>query len=204
MLSLCLSYLSELGRENDHFRPESMKYAEDLFERSLGINMTDTVSALAALNYIDKEAASSALQRFHDRFKEAPLVINKWLDIQASTPSDEALTVIQSLMSHPSFSIENPNNVYSSILAFAAKNTLAFHSVSGEGYRFLADQILRLDKINPMVAARVVGPLTHWRRYESVRSALMREQLERILSGHSDGAALSDNVREYLIKSLDD
>lgn len=204
MLSLCLSYLSELGRENDHFRPESMKYAEDLFERSLGINMTDTVSALAALNYIDKEAASSALQRFHDRFKDAPLVINKWLDIQASTPSDEALTVIQSLMSHPSFSIENPNNVYSSILAFAAKNTLAFHSVSGEGYRFLADQILRLDKINPMVAARVVGPLTHWRRYESVRSALMREQLERILSGHSDGTALSDNVREYLIKSLDD
>ena len=67
----------------------------------------------------------------------------------------------------------------------------------------MADQVLRLDKINPMVAARVVNPLTHWRRFEAKRSAQMKSELERLLKGHEDGTELSDNVKEYLIKSLD-
>ena len=202
MLSLCLSYLSVLGREEEGFKETAFQCASDLFEKSLGVNMTDTVSALAALCYIDHEDSQSALELFHKRFSNAPLVINKWLDIQASNPGDHALKTLKILIDHHSFSIENPNNVYSSILAFATKNTLAFHAPNGEGYTFLADQILRLDRINPMVAARVVGPLTHWRRFEPRRSALMREQLERILEGHSDGTPLSDNVCEYLNKSL--
>ena len=202
MLGLCLAYLTSLKEDAQAFS-EVQALAQDLLVSSMGINMTDTVTGLSALNELGSDLAQTALQRFHDRFVDTPLVINKWLDIQASTPSDQALAVMNRLIGHPSFSIENPNNVYSSILAFASKNTLAFHAEDGSGYRFLADQVLRLDRINPMVAARVVNPLTHWRRFEPNRSALMKAELERLLVGHSDGTKLSDNVKEYLIKSLE-
>ena len=202
MLGLCLAYLTSLKDDPQEYK-QLQAMAQDLLVSSMGINMTDTVTGLGALNYLGGEQAQLALQAFHDRFTDTPLVINKWLDIQASNPADNALEVMKQLIEHPSFSIENPNNVYSSILAFASRNTLAFHAANGEGYRFLADQVLRLDKINPMVAARVVNPLTHWRRFEAKRSAQMKSELERLLKGHEDGTELSDNVKEYLIKSLD-
>lgn len=202
LLGLCLGYLSCL-KVDETKRDTVQKMAQMLFDRSIGQNMTDTVTGLCALTYLGGETAKTALHFFHERFKGSPLVINKWLDVQASNPSDDALQVMLYLIEHPSFSIENPNNVYSSLLAFATRNTLAFHDHSGAGYRFLADQILKLDTINPMVAARVVNPLTHWRRYEASLSQLMRGELERILEGHEDGTPISDNVREYLIKSLD-
>jgi aminopeptidase N len=104
-------------------------------------------------------------------------------------------------MNHPSFSIENPNNIYATLLPFTAMNTLAFHDPSGDAYRWIADQVLRIDKINPMVAARVIEPLTHWKRYDQQRSVLMRAELERILEGHEDGS-ISDNIKEYVLKSL--
>ena len=202
LVGLCLGYLNCL-KDDETRRGTVQKIAQMLFDRSIGQNMTDTVTGLSALTYLGGETAKAALHLFHERFKGSPLVINKWLDVQASNPSDDALDVMLYLIQHPSFSIENPNNVYSSLLAFATRNTLAFHDRSGAGYRFLADQILKLDKINPMVAARVVNPLTHWRRYETSLSQLMRGELERILEGHEDGTPISDNVREYLIKSLD-
>ena len=201
MLGLGLAYLTSLKSDQQE-SAELQVMAQNLFISAMGVNMTDTVTGLSALNDLGGEQAESALQEFHDRFTDTPLVINKWLDIQASNPSDDALEIMNRLMQHPSFSIENPNNVYSSILAFASKNTLAFHALDGSGYRFLADQVLRLDRINPMVAARVVNPLTHWRRVEAKRSALMKLELERLLKGHEDGTELSDNVKEYLIKSL--
>ena len=65
--------------------------------------------------------------------------------------------------------------------------------------RFLADQGLTLDPINPQVAARLLGPLGPWRRFDAARGALMKTQLERILN---NGRALSADVYEIASKSL--
>jgi aminopeptidase N len=81
--------------------------------------------------------------------------------------------------------------------AFAA-NQRAFHDVSGRGYRFLADMILAVDRLNPQTAARLVPPLGRWRRFDSGRQDLMKAELERIVA--TEG--LSKDVFEQASKSL--
>ena len=103
------------------------------------------------------------------------------------------------LLGHAAFSIRNPNRVRALIGAFCTANQLRFHAADGSGYRFLADQVLTLDPINPQVAARLLGPLGPWRRFDAARGALMRTQLERILN---NGRALSADVYEIASKSL--
>lgn len=200
LANTCLHLLTCL-REDTQRGAAIKQLAQRHLESSFGVNMTDTISALSALAVYRDADSGEALERFYQRFKDHPLVINKWLAVQASARRPDALSVVQSLLEHPSFSLENPNNVYSTLLAFTAMNTLAFHEPTGEAYRWIADQVLRIDRINPMVAARVIAPLSHWKRYDQQRSQLMRAELERILKGHPDHP-ISDNIKEYILKSL--
>jgi aminopeptidase N len=102
------------------------------------------------------------------------------------------------LTRHPAFEPTNPNRLRALVSTFANYNPARFHDPSGAGYRFLADQILAVDKFNPMTAARLVEPLGAWRRYRPDLGALMRQELERI-AAHPD---LSKNVLELAAKSL--
>ena len=196
----CLQILLSL-REDPRRGAEILALAQDYFASSFGINMTDTIAALSALAAYGGAESEEPLAEFYQRFQHHPLVINKWLAVQATARRSDALNVVQGLLDHSSFSIENPNNIYATLLPFTATNTLAFHDPSGEAYRWIADQVLRIDQINPMVAARVIEPLTHWKRYDATRSALMRAELERILKGHGEHS-ISDNIKEYVLKSL--
>jgi aminopeptidase N len=101
------------------------------------------------------------------------------------------------LLDHPLFSIRNPNRVRALIGAFA-RNPVGFHEKAGRGYAFVADQILRLDSLNPQVAARLVKAFARWRRHEPARRELMRTQLERI----AGTAGISRDVYEIASKSL--
>src|SRR3546814_5114270 len=78
-----------------------------------------------------------------------------------------------------------------------AANQRAFHSAGGEGYRFLADVILRVDRINPQSAARLVAPLGRWRRFNHANGRLMRAELERIAAAPH----LSKDVLEQVTRS---
>ena len=75
---------------------------------------------------------------------------------------------------------------------------LGFHRATGAGYRFLAEQVLVLDKINPQVAARIVAPFTRWQHYDESRQEKMKQALQQIM--HSE--ALSKDVYEIVSKSL--
>ena len=75
---------------------------------------------------------------------------------------------------------------------------MGVHEASGAGYSFLADQVLILDRLNPQVAARMVGSLTRWRRFGSERGELMRVQLDRIMNAEG----ISKDVYELASKSL--
>jgi aminopeptidase N len=84
------------------------------------------------------------------------------------------------------------------VQTFASANPARFHDPSGAGYSFLADQILAVDPINPMTAARLVEPLGGWARYEARLGKMMRKQLARIAAAPS----LSKNVHELLARAL--
>ncbi len=188
--NLCLSYLAELG--------DAQVQAITVQQFDAATNMTDSVAALTALVHTGAAQQAAALNSFYGRWKEEPGVLDKWFAIQAASPQPGALERVQQLVEHPDFTLKNPNRVRAVIGTFCMRNHVRFHEVDGGGYRFLADQVLTLDRMNPQIAARMLTPLTLWRRYEPVRSDLMKTELERIAG--SEG--LSPDTYEVVTKSL--
>jgi aminopeptidase N len=168
----CLSLLATSGTDG-------IALAKSQFDTAR--NMTDTLAALVALAATDAPERATALAAFHVRWHGDDLVLDKWFAIQASAPRPQTLQDVQALYRHPDFDLRNPNRVRALVGAFAA-NQPRFHDASGDGYRFLGDAIATLDPLNGQVAARLLNPLGTWRRHEPGRAALMRAQLERLLS----------------------
>ena len=90
------------------------------------------------------------------------------------------------------------NKVYALLRSFAATNYIRFHDIAGVGYKFIADEVIKLDKINPQVGARLVEPLIHWRKFDEARQNLMKAELERILQQPN----LSKNIYEIVSKGV--
>jgi len=161
-------------------------------------NMTDQAAGLACLADMGDAEGKAALEAFHDRWKANPLVIDKWMTIQAQSSNPETLGRVRSLTGHPAFNLTNPNRVRALVGAFVMGNQLRFHAADGSGYAFLADMVLRIDAVNPQVAARLCGAFETWRRFDKSRQALIRKELARI----GDTPTLSRNVTEIVEKTL--
>ena len=161
-------------------------------------NMTDTIGALSLISDSDITERKELLNHFYDTWKHDPLVMDKWLVMQAVSHRSQALDEVKALMKSDVFSMKNPNKVRSLIGAFCSMNHVRFHEDSGAGYEFLGDQILHLDGLNPQIAARLVTPFTNWKMYDENRQRKIVEQLERIVSKKD----ISRDVYEIVEKSL--
>ena len=186
----CLDYLMQLDD------PTTLELCLHQFRTA--DNMTDEIGALGLLANRECKERQPALETFFQRWQHEPLVVDKWLALQATSQLPGALGEVKSLMKHPAFNLKNPNKVRSLIGSFCQANPVRFHAVDGAGYAFLADQVLALNAMNPQVAARLLGALTRWHKYDTARQRLMRRHLERILAA-SD---LSPDVYEITAKSL--
>ncbi|MDX1724798.1 MAG: aminopeptidase N [Pseudomonas sp.] len=189
--NIALSYLMLSGK------PEVL--AACLEQLEVCDNMTERLAAVAVLvNSPFEEEKAKALASFAEFFKDNPLVMDQWFSVQAACSLPGALGRVQQLMRHPAFTLKNPNKVRALIGAFTGQNPVNFHQVDGSGYRFLADQVITLNALNPQIAARLLGPLTRWGKYDDTRQALMKAELERILAS----GELSSDVYEVVSKSL--
>ena len=187
--NLSLSYLVE--------SPEPPGLELCLRQLNTSDNMTDTMAALAALANTDSAERAPALERFYARWKDEPLVVDKWLAVQASSRLPGTLAEVKRLTAHPAFDIRNPNKVYALIRNFGG-NQVRFHAADGAGYAFLADHILTLDALNPQIAARIARTFDRWRKFDPQRQQHARSQLERI----RDKAGLSKDTLEVVTKAL--
>jgi aminopeptidase N len=160
-------------------------------------NMTDMIAGLAALSRMDSGRRDHAFADFHDRFRDNPLVLDKWLSLQAGSSLPGTANAVRALMKHRAFDIRNPNRVRSLLGAFSG-NHLRFHSADGSGYSLLGEAIRELDKINPQLAARTAGCFESWHRYDARRQALMRGELGTM--ARMEG--LSSNLFEVATKML--
>jgi aminopeptidase N len=160
-------------------------------------NMTDMMAGLGALTRMESPLADRAFTHFHDRFRTDPLVLDKWMALQAASPLPGTVETMKALMNHGAFDIKNPNRVRALIGAFSA-NHLRFHAADGQGYQLVGKLIRDIDPLNPLVAARLAGAFGSWRRYDSARQALMRRELDatRALDG------ISPNLFEIVSKML--
>jgi aminopeptidase N len=189
--NLALAYLIATGAE------PWLELAHQQFEQS--DNMTDQQAALTLVAHSGfREVGAELLETFYLQWQHEPLVMNQWLAIQASDPAPGALERVIALSRHPVFDVRNPNKLRALIGGFCNQNLAQFHAEDGRGYAWLADWILRLDRQNPQIAARLLTPLTRWKRYDPVRRAMMREQLQRMM----DTTELSADVYEVVSKSL--
>ncbi len=188
--NLALAYLMTLEDE------DALALCVERF--STATNMTDSIAALACLADRDTPEQSEALARFHERWKHEPLVVNKWFTVQATCDLPDVTARVRELTRHPDFTLKNPNRARSLVGSFATGNPAAFHAEDGEGYRFLADQVIAMDGINPQIASRLVDPLLAWRRYGPARQELLKAELQRIL----DTPKLSRDVYEKVSKAV--
>ncbi len=186
--NLSLGFLMEIPDQ------ESISSCCDQFARSE--NMTDSLAALQALASCDCPERIYSLDAFYEKWKKDPLVLDKWFTIQATSSLPATIDIVKLLATHKTFDPKNPNKVRALIGAFAHSNPLHFHT--GEGYEFVMDWVLAIDRLNPQVAARLAQAFSRWKRVEPVRSLLMKKCLERILAAPS----LSRDTYEIVSKSL--
>ncbi|MFZ2951244.1 MAG: aminopeptidase N [Desulfuromonadaceae bacterium] len=191
LANLCLAYLmSSRNRESIDLCVEQYRRAD---------NMTDSIGALTPLASCACPERRELLDDFYRRWQGERLVVDKWFSLQAASTLPGTLDELRALLDHSAFELANPNRFRSLVAAFSQRNQVRFHDPGGAGYRFLADQLLRLIPVNPQVSARLLAPLTTWRRFEPGRGLLMREQLQRILAVPD----LPRDVFEVVTKSLE-
>jgi aminopeptidase N len=163
-------------------------------------NMTDAVGALAALKDSDAPERHDLYARFEARWRDEPLVLDKWFALEATAMRGGTLDRVHSLLAHPRFNARNPNRVRSLVGAFALRNYACFHAADGAGYAFVADQVLALDTANPQLAASVASAFNPWKRFAEPRRARMQAALERIAAAKG----LSNDVSEIVSRALFD
>ena len=163
-----------------------------------GRPMTDVMAGLSVLNDLDRPERDAALDAFEAKWKDNPLVLDKWFSLQAMARRPDTLSVVEGLMKHPGFDLRNPNRVRALISAFATGNPTGFHAKDGSGYGFLADRIIEIDDFNPQLASRLAGPLMRWRKFDAGRQSHMTDALRRISSKPN----LSKDVGEVVGKAL--
>ena len=161
-------------------------------------NMTDRLAALSSLCQQRQPEAAPLLADFYQRWQGDNLVLDKWFALQASVPHQDTFEQVVALFEHADFQLSNPNRVRALIGGFAMRNPVAFHRSDGAGYAWLADRVIQLNATNPQIAARLLGPLSQWRRFDSPRQQQMRAQLQRILASER----LSPDVYEVASKGL--
>jgi aminopeptidase N len=193
--NLALAYLVDAEADGAFERArQQLKSAE---------NMTELQGALTAIVNSADPYKAEALAQLASEWQNEPLLMNKWLQVQATSiahPGEPPAVVrIRHLMMHPAFSLTNPNAVFALLRSFCVSNEAEFHRRGADGYALWVEAVLALDPINPTVAARIARALDRWRRYAPDRQQAMKSALEQVAGSHH----LSRDVREIVTKSLE-
>ncbi|WP_374299514.1 aminopeptidase N [Paracoccus sp. (in: a-proteobacteria)] len=168
--------------------------AEILF--GIAGNMTERLAALTAL--LRRGKGQAELAALHDQFAGNRLVMDKWFAIQAmAAPPAQAAAIARALSQRKDFEWKNPNR-FRALLGGLSGNHAGFHAADGSGYDFTADWLLRMDPVNPQIAARMSTAFETWTRYDGGRRAKALAALEQIAAAEG----LSKNTREMVSRMI--
>jgi aminopeptidase N len=162
-------------------------------------NMTDMMAALNVITHIDHAHRARLLDDFRRRFKANALVLDKWYGLEAASTLPGAIERVAELAKEKAFSPYNPNRVRALLGIFASANPTGFHRADGAGYRLIGEHVVGLDRINPQLAARLLGTFKNWKMMEPTR----RTAAEAALREVARTKGLSPDVLEIAQRSLD-
>jgi len=178
--------------------PDALAWAARQYQSA--DNMTDRIAALATISLRDVPERAAALADFYGRYAHDPLIVDKWLALQAAIPEPATLDRVKALTAHPAFSFANPNRVRALIGSFTMANQSQFNRADGGSYGFLVETVLALDPKNPQVAARLLSALKSWRVLEPGRRAFAQAALRRVTSAPT----LSRDTSDIAARALGD
>lgn len=165
--------------------------------------MTDRQAALAIIVNTAAPFKADVLVHSARQWQNQPLLMSKWFGLQATAVAQPGepgvLERVRLLLKHPGYSDHNPNNVQALVIGFCGHNLAEFHRCDGAGYAFWIEQVLALDRINPIMAAKTARTLERWRRFTPDRQRLMREALATV----AREPRLSRDVREIVGRALE-
>lgn len=162
-------------------------------------NMTDMLSALKHLVHNGYGKKDQALKKFYQKFKDDKLVMQKWMVVQASDPSDGVFDVVRKLETDVVYDKSIPNFVRALFSTFGMNKT-QFHHISGRGYKLISEKIREYDAMNPQVASRLASLFKDYKKLDQARFSLMTSELQQVLNHQG----LSKNVYEIISKTLND
>ncbi len=163
----CLSYLAHTDK--------GFELVEQQYKNAT--NMTDTMAAMQAANSAQLSCREHLMSDYSQKWKHDGLVMDKWFQLQGTNPDKEALSVIKETMAHEAFSMKNPNRVRSLVGSFMNMNPVAFHSKTGDGYKFAGGILRELNDSNPQVASRLLDPFLKLKKYDQHRQKLIKDEL---------------------------
>ncbi len=186
--NLCLAWLTDIDPNG----------ALAIAQFDAATRMTDRLGALRCLVHAGAPTAAQAQAAFAERYRDDPLVTDKWITVVAARPQIDAVESVRGLLESTWWTPTNPNRVRAVLGSFSRMNPTAFHRIDGAGYALLVEQLPILDAINPQVAARLLAGFESWRRWSGARATLARQTLETLR-----GKLLSRDANDLLTRLLD-
>jgi len=183
ILGTIWSYLALTGDK------KIQRYCVDSISNS---SMTIARAALEALKPLDCSETKEASKLFYDLWKDNPVVLDSWFTYEASRPSNQGIDIIESLLSHSKFDWKAPNAIRA-VLGGFSRNIESFHSLEMQGYSFMAEKLIEVDKINPITASRMVKVFSKWKTYIEKNKEEMYKAILKI-----NKANISSNTREVI------
>ena len=160
-------------------------------------NLTDKMAALSALVHNQMDEAQTALDDFYTRYENDDLVLNKWFVVQSCAHSDKALETVEKLTQHPKFDLKNPNKLRSVVGAFTM-NICAFNAPDGSGYKWFAQKVADVDKINPSMAAMLFAKMAKYKHFEPSAGEVAKTILKELLDGGKLSTISAETVERML------
>ena len=107
------------------------------------------------------------------------------------------IDTVKGILKDKNFEYKNPNFVRATIGSFQNNNIELFHAKDDSGYKFVANQIITIDKSNPQIAARVIAPMTNISKFNHNTKKRIKRYLQLILNSNP-----SNDVYEVISKAL--
>ena len=181
--NICLVYLTRLGE------------FDIAYQQFISADcMTDQYGAFQSLLNAENSYRDEVIERFYHQHRSDVQVMDKWFSAQAIS-SLTSVSDIRNLMKHKLFNLKNPNRVRSVIGSFS-QNYIQFHCQ--DGYELMSEVIIKLDELNPQIAARFAGIFNHWRRFVPKYSKLQELQIKSII----DRDKISKDVFEIVQSAI--
>ncbi|ETO31492.1 aminopeptidase N (Alpha-aminoacylpeptide hydrolase) [Reticulomyxa filosa] len=184
LLNLCLEFMMT---DHDDKTKEEYEQAQKICREQYDFarNMTEVMGSMNSIVSCQRPEIQSIrqqlLQHFYKHFADNPLVVQKWLRLQSTACHPDALSHVLNLLEHPSYDSHNPNFIYALVGGFVFANPLNFHRSDGQGYSFLADQVLVHDQRNPSVAARLCKGFEVVTGLDNKRKNIIGGEVEKLL-----------------------